>query len=161
MLSGGVIKELRRKYRLSKEQILEYFDVFKYFDNDGNGSIEAVELEQVLRKLKVDVSKQELTQMLDSVDADKSGTIEFEEFLNMLVTGEEVIIDPEQEIRDTFRVFDKNGDGFISADELKKVFTQLGEDHITDGDMDRLMQQIDLDGDEQISIEEFARLMRT
>lgn len=55
-----------------------------------------------------------------------SGTIDFSEFLQMMAKkySEE---DLEGDIREAFRIFDKDGNGFISASELRHVMTSLGE----------------------------------
>jgi len=36
-------------------------------------------------------------------------------------------LDEEIELRESFKVFDKNGDGYISSNELRQVMTTLGE----------------------------------
>lgn len=36
-------------------------------------------------------------------------------------------MDEEIELRESFKVFDKNGDGYISGSELRQVMTTLGE----------------------------------
>ena len=60
--------------------------------------------------------------------------------------------DLEQEIRQAFRVFDKDGNGFISAAELRHVMTNLGE-KLTDEEVDEMMKQADIDGDGQVNYE--------
>lgn len=47
------------------------------------------------------------------------------------------------------RVFDKNGDGFITADELKKVMTNLGE-KLSDEEIDDMIKEADLNGDGKV-----------
>ncbi|EEC13003.1 calmodulin, putative, partial [Ixodes scapularis] len=54
--------------------------------------------------------------------------------------------DSEEELREAFRVFDKNGDGFISASELRHVMTNLGE-KLTDEEVEDMIKEADLDGD--------------
>ena len=61
--------------------------------------------------------------MVDEVDIDKNGTIEFEEFLSMMANR----ISNNDKIQKVFKVFDKNDDGFISTLELSKVMSDLGE----------------------------------
>ena len=58
-------------------------------------------------------------------------------------------IDPEQELREAFRVFDKNGDGFISAEELRIVMTSLGE-RLTDKEVDDMLKEADSNNDGKI-----------
>lgn len=60
--------------------------------------------------------------------------------------------DSEEEIREAFRVFDKDGNGFISADELRHVMTSLGE-KLTDEEVDEMIREADIDGDGQINYE--------
>ena len=53
--------------------------------------------------------------------------------------------DSEEEIREAFRVFDKDGNGFISAAELRHVMTNLGE-KLTDEEVDEMIREADVDG---------------
>ena len=50
------------------------------------------------------------------------------------------------EITDAFKIFDKNGDGFINAQELRQVMTNLGE-HLTEKELEDMMKEADTDGD--------------
>lgn len=54
--------------------------------------------------------------------------------------------DAEEEIKEAFRLFDKDGNGFISAAELRHVMTCIGE-KLTDEEVDDMLQEADVDGD--------------
>ena len=58
----------------------------------------------------------------------------------------------------TFRVFDKDGNGYISAAELRHVMTNLGE-KLTDEEVDEMIREADIDGDGQVNYEEFVTMM--
>ncbi|ELW47266.1 Calmodulin [Tupaia chinensis] len=58
--------------------------------------------------------------------------------------------DSEEEIREAFRVFDKDGNGYISAAELRHVMTNLGE-KLTDEEVDEMIREADIDGDGQLT----------
>ena len=57
--------------------------------------------------------------------------------------------DTEDEMREAFRVFDKDGDGYISAAELRHVMANLGE-KLTDQEVDEMISEADLDGDGRV-----------
>ena len=65
--------------------------------------------------------------------------------------------DSEEEIREAFKVFDKDGNGYISAAELRHVMTNLGE-KLTDFEVDDMIREADVDGDGQINYEEFVKV---
>ena len=66
--------------------------------------------------------------------------------------------DSEEEIREAFRVFDKDGNGFISAAELRHVMTNLGE-KLTDEEVDEMIREADIDGDGEVNYKEFVTMM--
>jgi calmodulin len=68
--------------------------------------------------------------------------------------------DTEEEIVEAFKVFDKDGNGYISAAELRHVMTNLGE-KLTDEECDEMIREADIDGDGQINYGEFVKLMMT
>ena len=60
----------------------------------------------------------ELQDMVNEVDADHDGSVNFQEFLDMMSKSTETD-STEEDIREAFKVFDKNEDGFISESELR------------------------------------------
>jgi calmodulin len=79
----------------------------------------------VMRSLGQNPTEAELRDMINEVDADGNGSIDFPEFLTMMARKMKDT-DSEEEIREAFKVFDKNGDGKISAAELRHVMTSIG-----------------------------------
>ena len=69
---------------LTDEQIIEFREAFQAFDKDGNGSITVSELGTVMRSLGQNLSEAEIKEMIDIVDEDKNGTIDFQEFLHLM-----------------------------------------------------------------------------
>uniref|UniRef100_A0A669BC97 Calmodulin 2a (phosphorylase kinase, delta) n=2 Tax=Oreochromis TaxID=8139 RepID=A0A669BC97_ORENI len=136
---------------------LEFKEAFSLFDKDGDGTITTKELGTVMRSLGQNPTEAELQDMINEVDADGNGTIDFPEFLTMMARKMKDT-DSEEEIREAFRVFDKDGNGYISAAELRHVMTNLGE-KLTDEEVDEMIREADIDGDGQVNYEEFVQMM--
>ena len=66
--------------------------------------------------------------------------------------------DTEEELIEAFNVFDREGNGLISAAELRHVITNLGK-KLTDEKVDEMIREADIDGDGQINYKEFLRMM--
>ena len=64
-----------------------------------------------------------------------------------------------QRLIHTFRVFDKDGNGYISAAELRHVMTNLGE-KLTDEEVDEMIREADVDDDGQISFDVFMTVIK-
>lgn len=54
-----------------------------------------------------------------------------------------------------FRIFDRDGNGYISANELRYVVTKVG-DVLTEAEADELIDMFDTDGDCLLNYEEFV-----
>jgi len=121
------------------------------------GTITTKELGTVMRSLGQNPTEAELMDMIQEIDADGSGTIDFPEFLTMMARKMKDT-DSEEEILEAFKVFDKDGNGFISAAELRHIMTNLGE-KLTDEEVDEMIREADIDGDGQINYEEFVKMM--
>ncbi|MBN3319116.1 KCNKD protein, partial [Atractosteus spatula] len=148
---GRVSGESRPLFRV----LAEFKEAFSLFDKDGDGTITTKELGTVMRSLGQNPTEAELQDMINEVDADGNGTIDFPEFLTMMARKMKDT-DSEEEIREAFRVFDKDGNGYISAAELRHVMTNLGE-KLTDEEVDEMIREADIDGDGQVNYEELFR----
>jgi len=143
--------------QFSEEQISDFKEAFSLFDKDGDGTITTRELGTVMRSLGQNPTEAELQDMIDGVDADGNGTIDFPDFLTMMARKMRDT-DSEEEIREAFKVFDKDGNGFISTAELRHVMTNLGE-KLSDQEVDEMIREADVDGDGQIEYDEFVKMM--
>eukprot|EP01016_Furgasonia_blochmanni_P006090 TRINITY_DN1242_c0_g1_i3.p2 TRINITY_DN1242_c0_g1~~TRINITY_DN1242_c0_g1_i3.p2 ORF type:complete len:218 (-),score=95.73 TRINITY_DN1242_c0_g1_i3:180-833(-) len=143
--------------QLTEEQIAEFKEAFALFDKDGDGTITTKELGTVMRSLGQNPTEAELQDMINEVDIDGNGTIDFPEFLSLMARKMKDT-DTEEELIEAFKVFDRDGNGLISAAELRHVMTNLGE-KLTDEEVDEMIREADLDGDGHINYEEFVRMM--
>lgn len=143
--------------KLTEDQISEFKEAFALFDKDGDGTISNNELGTVMRTLGQNPTEAELQDMLNEVDSDGNGSIDFPEFLNMM-SRKMKDTDSEEELKEAFKVFDKDGNGYISASELRHVMSNLGE-KLTEEEVDEMIREADLDGDGHIDYEEFVKMM--
>ena len=105
---------------LTEEQKLELQEAFNMFDTDGSGKIQANELRVALRALGFEPSKDELRRMITDVDKKGDGLLDFPQFMEAIVKK---ISEPdtEEEIMKSFRLFDQNGDGWISEADMVQI----------------------------------------
>ncbi|KAM7482894.1 hypothetical protein LguiB_007477 [Lonicera macranthoides] len=143
--------------QLTEEQISEFKESFKLFDQNGDGVISSNELGSVMKSLGQNPTEDEVQSMIKEVDADHSGTINFTEFLNLMAKKmkDAGVV---KEIKEAFKVFDIDKSGFISAAEIKQVMSNLGQ-KLSDKNVNRMIREADIDGDGQINYEEFVKMM--
>lgn len=142
---------------LSTEQLADFKEAFSTFDKNDDGYITTKELGTVLRSLGQNPTEDELQDIIDEVDADGSGTVDFEEFVKLMKNRLQDI-DHEQELREAFRVFDKDGNGSISSEELRYAMTTMGQ-QLTEQEVDDMIHEADANGDGQIDYFEFVKMM--
>lgn len=139
------MKELQRKYRL--------------FDSDGSGFINAAELGDVLRAVGLNPIESRVQELLDEYDADKSGTLSFEEFVTLWMDELMDAQDDEIMFQRAFQFFDKDGNGDISLNEFREVLTELG-DPLKESELDLFFRLVDKNGDGRLQYDEFLGFLR-
>ncbi|XP_066297709.1 calmodulin-like isoform X1 [Branchiostoma lanceolatum] len=144
--------------KMSEEEIQEWRDAFDVFDRDRDGAISAKELGSAMRSLGMDPTEFEIQELLNEVDTDGTGTIYFSEFLALVTRPMDADQELENELREAFRVFDKEGNGFISVPDLRHVMMNIA-DKMAEEEVDEMMEEADVEGDGQVCYEEFIRIM--
>ena len=142
---------------LTRRQVKEFKDAFAIFDKDGGGSITTQELGDVMRSLGQKPTTAELETMVREIDADGNGEIDFPEFLTMMLRKMNEG-DPEKELMDVFMVFDKDGSGTISPDELRSAMRVIGE-KLTDDEIEDAIKLADKSGDGEVDYDEFIQFV--
>ena len=83
--------------------------------------------------------------MINEVDVDGNGFIEFDEYLSLMARKMKET-DADEELIEVFKIFDMDGNGLISADELRLVMSNLG-DNMTEEEVTEMITLADMDGD--------------
>eukprot|EP00092_Neocalanus_flemingeri_P001249 GFUD01001334.1.p1 GENE.GFUD01001334.1~~GFUD01001334.1.p1 ORF type:complete len:150 (+),score=70.03 GFUD01001334.1:37-486(+) len=135
----------------------EFKEAFDEFDTDGSGAISSKELLGVMRAMGQNPTEDELLNLVMEVDMDGNGTIEFNEFLDMMKKKASEV-DEEAELKEAFKIFDRDKDGFISMKELKKVTSMLGT-VLTKEEIDEFMAEADVDGNGKLDYDEFVKML--
>jgi len=146
-----VIKEL------TPDQVREYREAYKLFDRDGDDLVTWQELGNVMRSLGQNPTEDELKDMVKEADDNGNGYVDFDEFL-VTMAKKVKEADSGDEFREAFRIFDTQGDGFISAEKLKHVATTLGET-LTDDEINEMIREADKDDNGIVDFNEFVDMM--
>ena len=112
-------------YYLSDEKIAELKVAYEFFDKDHDGKIATKELGSILRNLGQNPNEAELKRIIEEVDSDGNGTIDFKEFLGLMVNRMKDT-HTEEELLEAFKIFDRDNKGYITALELRLVLNNLG-----------------------------------
>nr|CAD7440668.1 unnamed protein product [Timema bartmani] len=151
----------RRMLELSKDDILNIQETFKFFDVDKKGYLDYYELKAALRALGSQVKKAEVLRIIGAYDKQREGyqkRICYEDFY-YVAADKMVRQDPMEQMKYAFKLFvgDRSNKG-ITYKDLKRVVDMIGED-VDDQDILGMIDTFDNDGDGQISEQEFLEIM--
>ena len=135
---------------------------FLALDLDGNGDISVKELESLLRsiKRKLRMTENQIMKMVKQTDKNGDGSVDLEEFLNLIETAEQKrVIHKEliqrSGVRQAFMKYDKDGSGTITRDEFRRVVEDKYQTTMRANQIDKLMDEADKDNSGNISYDEF------
>lgn len=93
--------------------------------------------------------------MFAKVDADGNGEIDYSEFV--IATMNEKHLLSNNKLETAFKMFDKDGGGSISTEEIKQVLS-FGQ-NLDESVINAIIKQVDENGDGEISYDEFQAMM--
>jgi calcium-dependent protein kinase len=131
-------------------------DAFKSLDKDNDGVLSKKEImEGLCEKLGPEEAEREAQRIFDSVDFDNSGMIDYSEFVVATLDQRKLL--NEDRLRQAFELFDKDGDGELTSEELKESLSGLeGADNQT---WEEMIAEADIDGDGVVTFQEFKIMM--
>jgi Ca2+-binding EF-hand superfamily protein len=144
---------------LDEAQMARLKRAFCIFDKDDSGKISHQEMMGVLRLLGTNPTNGELEDIIRGIDLNQDGFIDFLEFARVWWVREQQNIeaDFDIELELAFKVFDTDGSGVITRDELRDKLTTLGE-KLSEEEVEELLAEADTDNSGTISFEEFKAL---
>jgi len=143
------------KTSLPAEHVETYKAAFNDFDHNKDGHISTQELHLSFRRAGLNPSEEAVQDIINEVDQDGSGKVEWPEFASVLATLLEAEKDEEENYKETFRVFSKDDEGCIPAQEMKFVLSQI----CSMEEAEEIMGVVDRNGDGVISYSEFRCMM--
>ncbi|CAL8077351.1 unnamed protein product [Calicophoron daubneyi] len=145
--------------KVSDEEIKLYKETFDEFDLNHDGQLDSKEMKKALDKMGMKNSMAEVKAMIKKVDLDHSGTLNFSEFI-LLVEQKKKFASSDENLLQSFKFYDKNGDGYITAEELKAVVSKTNP-HVTMKEVMETINKVDKNHDGKLDFNEFIVLMRS
>ncbi|XP_051860437.1 calmodulin [Drosophila nasuta] len=142
---------------LTTEQLGYFKEIFQLINIDADNSITYRELEDVCHAIGAHLHEAQVQSMINEADTDGNGSIEFQEFVEVLLLKMTQPAPPD-ELRDAYYIFDKDKNGFIGTAELRSLYISLGS-KMSDEDIEDMIREADEDQDGVISLDEFINMM--
>merc|ERR1712077_70526 len=135
---------------------------FDLFDTKKQDFLSADDLGEIMRAMGFRPTE-ELKDLLKEIDEDGSGEIEIGEFCQLCATF--LVEDPDmetmkRELKDAFRIYDKEGQGFITTETLRGLITELLAP-LTEEEVEGILEELDEDGSGSMDFDEFCEMMMT
>ena len=136
---------------LKESEIKELKDIFDSIDTNKDGTLTPNEVKSALKKF---MEESEINKIFGGIDTNNSNKIEYSEFISALLEKKEFL--KKEKLLESFRMLDKDDDGKISKEEIKKV---LNNEDFNEKDLTELISKFDLDNDGLIDYDEFVTNM--
>ena len=100
-----------------------------------------------------------VSKILETIDTDQNGAINYNEFIAATMDTEKMLNTDQDKFQDAFSVFDKNGDGKITVEELKEALASETADLMDQKVWEDIIKEADINNDGVIDYEEFMKVI--
>lgn len=120
---------------------------FQMFDTTKSGFIDTLKISTILNTMGQLFDDSELNAIIGENDPDNSGKVNFDVFCKIAgrFLEEEDAEAMQEELKEAFRLYDREGNGYITTATLKEILAAL-DDKLTSSDLDGIIAEIDTDG---------------
>ena len=137
----------------------EFKNIFDKYDSNKDGNVNSDELANILKAININVSDEEIKEIIEEIELEGNNEINFENFVS-IVNRREKDVDTEEEVLKAFKFFDKEGNGLININDLKYIMINVSK-NLSEAEIDDMLKEADLDMDGFINYEEFIRSLLT
>lgn len=154
------LKEMAEMTGLDLGQLEALKHGFEGFDKEAAGFINATQMQMIFKMMGVQVQKPALEEAMLESDDSGSGKVDFLNFCHiaakfMTEEDEEGLRD---ELKEAFRIYDKEGNGYITTDVLKEILREI-DPELTEDDLENIIEEVDEDGSGTLDFDEFQEMM--
>ena len=146
---------------LNHQKVDEASNLYCQIDYNNDGKVEEKEfvnhLKEIIEKTGEKADENYLTRVFENIDIDKSGTVEYSEFVAAAIDKEIVLND--NNLKDGFDFFDKNKNGLISIEDLQVVFKKYKG--FSQEEFNSIISDVDADENNEIDFQEFKNVMKS
>jgi len=139
---------------LTRKQVEEYKTMFDDLDIEADGKITAEDIQERLRQVGSFKTIKQIKKNLKRYDTDGSGALDFCEFLTLMLHDLN-LSNPQETLRNVFLTFDEDGDGKITAAELKRTMETVGIP-LSLREAKFVIEMADREGDKELCYDEFV-----
>ncbi|XP_043523407.1 troponin C, isoallergen Bla g 6.0101-like isoform X2 [Frieseomelitta varia] len=147
--------------QLSKDQIEQLKMGFDAFDPEKKGNITNDTVGTIFGMMGMKIPTEQLQAVITEFDPFDSGELSFQDFCALASRFMEEDTDTEamqQELREAFRLYDKEGNGYITTDVFRDILHEL-DDALSPDELDMIIDEVDADGSGTVDFEEFMEVM--
>ena len=135
----------------SEKDIINIKNLFLELDKNHDGHLSYEEFSEIF---KGRASNEEIKNIMNSIDFDRNGLIDYSEFLAASIGNN--IYPLKERLLEAFKLFDRNHSGKISANDLKLVLgNEVDEGSLEQVNWDKIIEEVDSNKDGLIDYEEF------
>ncbi|XP_058824233.1 troponin C isoform X1 [Topomyia yanbarensis] len=144
-----------------EQRLLIMRKAFQMFDTTKSGFIDTSKISTIFDTLGQKFDEGELQDLIEQEDPEETGKVNFNGFANIasnfLVEDEDAEA-MEKELKEAFRLYDREGNGYITTSTLKEILAAL-DDKLSNEDLDGMINEIDADGSGTVDFDEFMEMM--
>merc|ERR1712045_828541 len=157
---GDISQEELDSYGLDEEQVKNLKRTFDQFDSNKVGALSVGTVQTILKMMGMHVSCHALQEIVDEIDEDGSGELEFPEFIQLAA---KFLIEEDEEqmkweLREAFRIYDKQGNGYITVEVLKEILREI-DGSLSDYEVEQIVEEVDEDASGTVDFDEFMAMM--